>query len=62
MLGRIEVEQDWAGAIGKHALPEDVDQWRTAVVLSLSVGSAEIGFPDHPECAITGVEVGQTPR
>ena len=27
MLGRIEVEQDWAGAIGKHALPEDVDQY-----------------------------------
>lgn len=46
VLGRIEVEQDWAGAIGKHALPEDVDQWRTAVVLSLSEGSAEIGFPD----------------
>ena len=47
VLGRIEVEQDWAGAIGKHALPDDVDQWRTAVVLSLSGGSAEIGFPDQ---------------
>ena len=25
VLGRIEVEQDWAGAIGKHALPDDVN-------------------------------------
>ena len=47
VLGRIEVEQDWASAIGKHALPDDVDQWRTAVVFVTFGGSAEIGFPDQ---------------
>ncbi|MGB0629548.1 MAG: penicillin-binding protein 1A [Alphaproteobacteria bacterium] len=46
-LGRVDIAKDWQKAMSKHALPSDVIQWKTAVVLALSNDSAEIGFADN---------------
>jgi len=45
-LGRVDITKDWRKTMSRHALPGDVDQWRTAVVLTLAKDGAEIGFAD----------------
>jgi len=45
-LGRVDITKDWQKTMSRHALPGDVDQWRTAVVLTLAKDGAEIGFAD----------------
>ncbi|PPR09495.1 MAG: Penicillin-binding protein 1A [Alphaproteobacteria bacterium MarineAlpha11_Bin1] len=45
-LGQIDIRPGWHSELSRHALPEDVEQWKTAVVLSLSNTSAKIGFSD----------------
>ncbi|MEE2998240.1 MAG: transglycosylase domain-containing protein, partial [Pseudomonadota bacterium] len=45
-LGQVDVSKDWHKAMAKYALPADVEHWKTAVVLSLTAASAQIGFAD----------------
>lgn len=46
-LGQIELEEGWETRLEEFTLPRDLDAgWMGAVVLSLSVDAAEIGFAD----------------